>query len=214
MRKYNKSGKLKDEFAGYNNRPHKIPDPKLLDENIEYALSINPSAQPIDYETYNETFKGDIRAYTNEILKVLRMLKNCHIEVHPEISSGGRWHYHGVIIIKDLALFLLYDMKIMKHYFSFELDTIKETKEWSDYCMKCSHFMEKYCTQNKMPYKITSSTKDLKVDKLQQGTKYEWKDTKDNNGNFNGQQRLKIMDSDSEDESSETDSPKNGADVL
>jgi len=137
---------------------------------------------------------GDIKVYHNEIMSKIRLLKNIHLELTPEISAGGRWHYHGYVTIKDIANFLLYDLKILKQYFSFELDTIGETEEdkkkWFEYVTKCSHFMEKYSKESKIPYPIDSNTKDVKTDKLQEGLKYSWVDTFAEDGTWIGQHKV------------------------
>lgn len=193
MRKSNNTA-AKKEFCkgtGYLKRQHQMPDPKILATKVKYALSLNPAAQPFELLTQNESFKGDLKVYTNEILRVIKLYKYSNIRMYPEISSAGRWHYHGWIEFKDIAKFMLFELPILKQYFSFEIDTIADDETWNTYVMKCSHFMEEYTKSEGIPYEITQDTKPLKVDALQKDYKYEWIDDYDEDGEFVGQHRVK-----------------------
>ena len=198
MNKNNNKAQTRAQFAGYNNRPYKIPDPKLLNIGVQYAITLNPSAQPYTYVEANGLFTGDNKAYHNEIMRIIRSLRNITLELTPELSGSGRWHYHGYAVIKDLAKFLIFDINIMKQYFCFEIDTIGETEEdklkWKVYCSKGSHYMEKYCQDNKLPYQITSETLNVKVDKLNSEVKFEWCDVFDTNDVWVGMERKKPID--------------------
>lgn len=184
---------IKAQFSGYNNRPHKMPDPKLMHINTKYALSLNAGSQPFEYLEHNDTHKGDIQIYTNEILKKIKLCTNAEIEVYPEISSSGRWHYHGYIVIKNLAKFLLFDFNYLKQYFCFEIDTIGDIEEWTIYVNKGSHYMEEYCKESDIPYKITTTTKPIKVKDKLQDLKYEWKDDYNMDGEWVGAHKEKII---------------------
>jgi len=110
---------IKTQYKGYNNRPHKMLDPKLLSLDDKYALSLNPASLPVMYAEKNDTFKYNYRHYHNTILSKINKCNNCKIEIRPELSMSGKWHYHGYIKILNIAPFMLYDIKILKQYFCF-----------------------------------------------------------------------------------------------
>lgn len=176
MKKNLTSTKKPGSYNGYNNRPHKIPDPKLLKINTKYALSLNPSAKPIQYVEKNDTFKYNFRHYHNTILNKINKCNNCIIDIIPELSSSGKYHYHGYITIINLAYFMLMDVCILRQYFAFEIDIINDSKVWEEYVNKGSHYMESFCISEKIPYKIKTGDKPVKLrdeDKLFDQS-YEW----------------------------------------
>lgn len=153
----------KVQYKGYNNRPHKVPDPKELKVGVLYAISLNPGALPVIYAEKNDSFKYNYRHYTNTILNKINKCVNCNINVNPELSSSGKWHYHGWIKIQDLARFMLYDIKILKQYFCFEIDTIANEDKWREYVLKGEFYMKEFCESEKIPYKIQTGDKLVKL---------------------------------------------------
>lgn len=144
-------------YKGYNNRPHKIPDPKLLKIDELYSLSLNPGSNPVNYVPKNDTFQYNYRVYTNKIINIINKCKNCKITMYPELSSSGKYHYHGYITILNIAYFMLYDIHILKQYSCFEIDIINDSKIWSEYVFKGKHYMEIFCKDEKIPYKLITN---------------------------------------------------------
>lgn len=176
MKKTPQNTKKAGQYSGYNNRQHKIPDPKILNVSIKYALSLNPSSKPVQYVEKNDTFKYNFRHYFNSILNKINKCSNCNIEITPELSCTGKYHYHGYIIINNLANFMLYDICILRQYFAFEIDTIGDMKAWEIYVNKGAHYMVQHCASEKIPYVMKSGDKPVKLrdeDKLFDQS-YEW----------------------------------------
>lgn len=182
MKKTQTSARKTGLFNGYNNRAHKIPDPKLLNVQVKYALSLNPSSRPVQYVEKNDTFKYNFRHYYNTILSKINKCVNCQIDIVPEISATGKYHYHGYITITNLANFMLYDICILRQYFAFEIDTITDMKVWETYVNKGSHYMLAHCANEKIPYNMKTGEKPVKLrdeDKLFD-VSYEWDDEIEN----------------------------------
>lgn len=138
----------------YNdNRRHKIPPPEDLLPNIPHSFSYNPETQPL-----TPKFTLDLITFHNGIDLQMKNLKYCTIKMNIELSSSSRWHYHGIIIIKDIMKFFIFDLPFLKENAAFEIDTIKEeTKDvWTNYCTKQEKIMKPITQEYGIPYTYQS----------------------------------------------------------
>lgn len=182
---------------------HVCPDPKTLSVDTAYAFSFNPASQPYEYMNTG-ILQGDIQVWTNAIINIIRSLRHCKINIRPELSCNSRIHYHGTIHLNNIPRFMLFDMPLLKDKGTFEIDTIKDPKEWEIYYTKGEFYMLDFCKEEKIPYIITNETKTVKVDNKLQQIVYEWEDNpeKDTNGESTGKTKVKKTREISLDESS------------
>ncbi len=125
---------------------HSLPQLETVSSEIEYTFNLNPSMQ----------YK--VNRFTMQKKKLFKILDESsdiiYFELYPELSSVGRFHWHGTILIKNPFLFYRdYVMKLADHY-SIKIDTIEDRKVWDKYSMKQlkmwkSNYMEKFPVTNK-----------------------------------------------------------------
>lgn len=114
-------------------RLHSCIPPEKIELRKRYAISLNPSF--------------DIKCFDNAIKQLNVVLNKTNaideIVLYPELSPIGKLHYHGVIVINDVFLFYFEDLKLLKDFGSFEIDTIADPKYWIDeYCRKGESYMK------------------------------------------------------------------------
>lgn len=60
-----------------------------------------------------------------------------------EISKGGRLHFHGYIVFKDILSFFLHNVERLQNNFTYEIDEINDLGKWHYYTIKQSHMWPK-----------------------------------------------------------------------
>lgn len=143
----------KSDYAAWNNRRHKVLDPETVKTDVEYTFTYNPKIQPYDAD------RGvlDVINWHNNIVNIVKRLQYCSLKMYPEISQGSRFHYHGVIVIKDVLNFYIFDLPILKEDSALEIDNIQDATVWKTYYTKCKHLMEPLYKKYKCPYEFNST---------------------------------------------------------
>ncbi len=108
-------------------------------KNEPYALTLNPEK---GYTSIPKNIETLLRCID---------LDACSMELYPEISPIGRYHWHGRLWVHNILSFYLYVIPKLKDKFTFEIDTISEDDVWKIYCTKQSHLWE---CKTKLPIKI------------------------------------------------------------
>lgn len=145
---------------------YSCPPPEKIVVGTSYAFSWNLEQQPTD--TRNGRTHIYLRDYYNLVIRRLNQLHYCNICLYPEISSMGRFHFHGIIEITDIVHFYLCDMPLLKHDSSFEIDTIDNYENWMSpkYVFKCKSVMMPFCESHQLPYCWRKGDKQVKLDAL------------------------------------------------
>lgn len=129
-----------------------IPMEMMVKDGI-YSFTYNPEEQPLVEKFYNIKL-NTLKAFQEQIVERLH-LHYAEVNVVTELSSAGRLHYHGIIKIKDPCNFIFYDLRKLKHYGCYEIDTIESQAKWSEYCNKNTRLMSEWCKKNDIPYTIS-----------------------------------------------------------
>lgn len=124
-----------------SNDKWKCPSPDKIELNTKYTCTFNPddSHQYFGAEDRHIKFHNWVRNY------FINALSCESLTLHVEISGGSRLHVHGVIswkTKKQVREFFLYDIHVLRKKFTYEIDTIKDNKEWMTYCTKQNSLLE------------------------------------------------------------------------
>lgn len=139
----------KTPYDGYNSRAYKAIPPEEMSNDL-MTFTFNPNFTPWDEKIM------DITTYHNDLMDVFGQLKYCKIKLYHEISSSGKWHLHGFIIITDKMKFTLFDFKILKEHGTFEVDTITDMIKWKEYVFKQRNLMIPLLEEYKIPYEVNT----------------------------------------------------------
>lgn len=127
---------------------HNSIKPEHMQFGKWYAFSYNPIDQPSSLQQLEDWQRSNIIMFNK--------MYNIDVQLYPEFSSQGRWHYHGIIRVRD-PLFYIQDLQTLKLYGSFEMDTISDIQEWFLYCTKnmwmCKDMFELFTS---LPYVLTT----------------------------------------------------------
>nr|UOF80451.1 rep protein [Cressdnaviricota sp.]UOF81224.1 rep protein [Cressdnaviricota sp.] len=113
-----------------------IIDPKLVEPNIPYTLTINPND---DYQFFKENMEDRIKKSVNHMNYILKNYTCLHINLQMDISRTGRIHWHGTITfpcemsIKRFFFEIIHEL-LTKHII--EIDTIEDLVKWTEYMNK------------------------------------------------------------------------------
>lgn len=144
-------------YATFNNRKHKIPPPEDLSENGLYSFTFNPVVQP---QLPNYTL--NLVSWHNGMDSIFKSCKFAEIKCYVELSSGGRFHYHGTIQIKNVMKFFIFDLHMLKVQGTYEIDHINDFVKWHNYCIKQEGKMKSLTKEYGIPYHYDGS-KPMKV---------------------------------------------------
>lgn len=138
---------------------HELPAPEEIgkDEYLAFTVNINTGAELMStvslYPRYRALFAS--------------ISKYCYIEMFPEWSKKGKFHYHGWLVFpdqKNILPFIMYmnDPKVLSN-FTYSLKKLfsedGETK-WAEYIIKQSHLARPYLESLKLEYRFdTKKTK-------------------------------------------------------
>lgn len=125
---------LKKGFGGSfkNNAKCKFVKPEDVVEGTEYSFTYNPEHQPSRKGIEVNGFKVWWQAQKT----LIGSYAYCDIVLYPEISSLGRWHFHGTISIRDTIPFYHDTVPRMAFNASIEMDTIQDESIWDVYYSK------------------------------------------------------------------------------
>jgi len=128
-----------------------------------YAFTYNPKMQPLDSKQVLHCEKN----FVEEVAKHLQSLPNLQFQLNCEISSTGRWHFHGVCLWEPekVAGFYAWDIhrlmargtvciKPIQEEYSFK--ETKGLKGWISYCNKQYECIKTYLDKREIPYTICS----------------------------------------------------------
>lgn len=139
----------------------------------EYALSINPEKQP------NKNTIVDISIWYREIYDILLTFKDgLNITLYLEASPIGRYHFHGIIIIKDILTYLSF-LNTTKKLWTYEIDTINDPIIFKTYMTKQKKIFENLLLNNIIgyPMQINSSKTFIQLNTKKHNKKYSWEVT-------------------------------------
>lgn len=141
------------------NRAIKTLPSGMLDEHVRYALTLSPSMQ------YDDPQYSKVRAHKETyyaITHFVHLLRDtCSILLVPEISKAGRWHYHGLLNIKNTYSFHAEVLPRLRGICKYEIDVINDPDIWKEYMYKDRKYMEPALTSQGVPYELTSDTPQL-----------------------------------------------------
>lgn len=136
----------KSAFIQYNNRKHKILAPEEMSLEQWYTFTYNPETQP-----RRPNMMIDLISWHNGMDHKFKR-KYCQIEAVPEISSNGRFHYHGLIKITNIMKFYIEDLPVLRDGATYEIDTISDMTAWKTYMYKQQYLMEPLTKEYGIPY--------------------------------------------------------------
>lgn len=145
MNKYKKAF----QQSAYNT-DWKCPAPEEIQCGMLYTFNYNPSTQPAMNELTG------FYDWIEHISKLITGLNNCDIQMVPELSRRGRFHYHGFIIIHNPLKFFIYDVPKLLSDGVGEIDTIGDLCEWSQYVYKQHNLMVQLTREHGLPYQLDS----------------------------------------------------------
>lgn len=120
--------------VSFKDAKYKIPNPEDIVPLKMYSFTINPQKQ----------YPNEMLGYLHNDSDITKLLKHSNIryEIHRELSSKSRVHYHGYIQFIDkkhlLETYISFIPKLMKHS-TFYIDTIDDVDNgvtWAAYCTK------------------------------------------------------------------------------
>lgn len=132
---------------------HSCIKPEDVQLGTQYAFSFNPVTQP-SFESFYKIRLCSLNGWSNFNHDLFTGMKYCKITCALEISAGSRFHYHGIIEIKDIMKFYLTDLRKLKENGSYEIDTIQDHAKWLEYIYKQKRFVENFAIVNDMHYMI------------------------------------------------------------
>lgn len=135
-----------DTTKKYNgNRALKI---ETLLKGPKYAVSINPVLQPA-----RQTKACIYTWYRKMYSRFVEYRKGLTLELYPEVSPLGRWHFHGSIIIHCMISYIDFCTELNKDT-HFEIDTIAEDTRhaWEEYCEKQALVWKNYFSDSLFGY--------------------------------------------------------------
>lgn len=127
----------------------------MLANGTTYSVTLNMSKQKFGTNSINRP-RLLVEQYT-DFMKA-NFADWCDYQMIPEISIGGRFHYHGRLKMNDSFLFhLIYSNKISEHA-NLDIDTIDDDEVWTAYLEKDKELMEKELHKMHLPYQINNNT--------------------------------------------------------
>lgn len=132
----------------YNGERHSILKPEHVVIERWYSFSYNPIDQPSSISEYPSWFR--------QHRKMFESCFNSYFLLHPEFSKMARYHFHGIVRIKDITMFYLLDLPKLIPFGTIEMDHVKDPDVWLMYCTKNQDLMERIvrCTDINLPYRI------------------------------------------------------------
>lgn len=137
-----------------NGNKYKMINLEEIEIGKTYSFSYNDQEQPL-FEKFYKMKLNNLRDWSNSQKERLT-LKYADVDMYLELSPKGRFHWHGKILIRDPVKFIIHDLAKLRHYGTYEIDTITDTDKWDNYITKQQKYMEKYANNNNMIYNITS----------------------------------------------------------
>lgn len=139
------------KYGKVTNQRCKCIPPDYVEIGMKYAFSFNPIQQPPN--TYSETLT-QYNEWNKLQHKFFSELKYCKFALYLDMSSLGRLHYHGYIIINDICNFFFKDIPNIGKHGSYEIDFIKDHVIWETYVMKSKTKMsiDKWCESKGITY--------------------------------------------------------------
>lgn len=131
----------------------------MYEKDYRYALTINCKTQHDTLKYKNSRAYEEIKYCINRIVK--RMKDTANIMLIPEISRGGRWHWHGILIIKEVYKFHAMVLPFLPTVCQYEIDTIDDPDVWRDYIYKDEDIMRPAIELQGLTYEITNETPSL-----------------------------------------------------
>lgn len=122
-----------------HNKPlNSFISPECLFLNEEYAFSFNPLLQP------NFARALGVKDWFDQMNNLFsHICSNSKFRMYVEISSTGRWHLHGIIVISDQYGFYTKDVKSLIDQGSSCMKVIEDINIWEEYMLKQQIFMQK-----------------------------------------------------------------------
>lgn len=127
------------------------PNPECISDNSEwfsFSFSPDPNLKVGAGRQPDPTAGPGSCLGANDFLLYYDMLfatfNNICVRMVPEISSIGRWHFHGIIKFKDIMKAYMIDMAKMRDYGSYEIDKIQMLDEEGNFIFPNKWFMYMY----------------------------------------------------------------------
>lgn len=133
---------------------HRCLAPEDMHLHTLYTFTFNPKDQPEKDSTVNGFRLNAFKNWMESRLTEFRQLRHCEIDLVPESSSKGRYHFHGYIMLTDIMMFFYKDMPKLQLYGVYEIDTISDQAIWDKYIYKQKHLMEQFCHKMKAEYRL------------------------------------------------------------
>ena len=139
-------------YATFNNRKYKIPPPEDISEGQICSFTFNPVVQP-----QLPNYSLNLVSWHNGMDNIFKGCKYAQIKAYVELSSGGRFHYHGTIEIRNVLKFFIFDLPLLKAQGSYEIDHINDLVKWLTYCTKQEGKMKSLTKEYGIPYHYDGS---------------------------------------------------------
>lgn len=127
----------KKAFNKFDKPKNVFPKPEHIVIGDSYAFNWNPSTQPNMLKVFG--FAEWYHHYSTGLEK----LQHCSIQTVVEISSTGRFHFHGEIIFHSHAFYWT-DIKYLTEAGTCVIKKIDDADTWNDYLNKQQEFMQPF----------------------------------------------------------------------
>lgn len=136
------------------NMKYKCIKPEDVKTDQLLSFSFNPVMQP-SFTSFYKMKLNNLKDWSEQQQSFFRSLKYCNIMCYTEISSGGRLHMHGWIMILDPVRFYLSTIRHIRENGTYEIDVINDNVVWTSYVFKMKKQMLDFCKKENMIYEYT-----------------------------------------------------------
>lgn len=151
-----------------NFRPkNQLLHPEKVIKDIEYAVTFSPNDQA---QHFGEKYSREDKFYDGFVNWFNENIRFCHLTLNLEISSKGRLHWHGILKVKDVARFYMYDVPEILLKNTFVVKEIREALEGSEY-----ESWDAYCHKQQPLFPDYQNVKFIPLEDMFKG-RYEIKD--------------------------------------
>lgn len=125
------------------------------DESYSVTVNANDAGQFFSQNLLHRP-RSCVEYYT-DLFKTL-LAPWCTYTMRPELSGSSRWHYHGVITVKDSFKYHCHYAHRLKKLSHFDVDTIDDPEIWLAYCTKDYEVMYPQLKHMKLPYVLDNES--------------------------------------------------------
>ena len=119
-----------------------IISPEVANCQDWYAITLSPPPERNLKHDFSMTLQNKLKPFNEWVTETedtLGYLKYCDYVLWTEVSSTSRFHLHGVIKIRNLAKFYMFDVRWLLQFGGVCMNIMHDPMGWHLYCIKNSH---------------------------------------------------------------------------